>query len=97
MTGEASTEPRWPGGFSAVLIIYSPGLIAKPVLVGTMKAMLASEYHDNGHHPSRRSCATPSYVGIRVTGVRVLRRVWCICKPGSGRTVHDLHHIPEQK
>ena len=57
MTEEASTKRRWPGGFSAVLIIYSPGLIAKSVLVGTMKAMLANEYHDNGHppHPDARA------------------------------------------
>ena len=56
MTGEASTKPRWPGGFSAVRMIYSPGLIANSVLVGTMKAMLANEDHNNAHPP------TPTFV-----------------------------------
>ena len=49
MTGEAWTKPRWPGGFSAVLMIYSPGLNAKSLLVGTMQAMLANEDHNDGH------------------------------------------------
>ena len=97
MTGEAWTKSRWPGGLSAVMMTYSPGRMAKWVLVGMIEAMLANEDRNNGHHRPRRSCATPSYVGIRVTGARVLRRVWCICKPLPGRTVHDAHHVSEQK
>ena len=96
MTGKASRKPRWLGGFCAVLIIYSPDLIAKSVLVETVKAMPVNEDHSN-HHPPRGSLATPSYVGIRVTGARVLCQEWCICKPRSCRTVHDVHHIAEQK
>ena len=48
-------------------------------------------------HPHRRSLGTPSCVEIRVTGARVLCREWCTCKPWSCRTVHDVHHIAEQK
>ena len=56
MTGEASTKARWSGGFSAILMMYSPGLIPKSVFVDTMKAMLANEDHTNGRPP------TPTFV-----------------------------------
>ena len=47
-------------------------------------------------HPPRRSLATLSYLGIRVTGERVLCEEWCIYNPRC-RAVHDVHHIAEQK
>ena len=61
MTEEASRKPRWPGGFCAVLMIYSPGLIAKLVLVGTTKAMLANEDHPNGHPPTHPDARAPHH------------------------------------
>ena len=72
MTGEAWTKSRWPGGLSAVMMIYSPGRIAKWVLVGMIEAMLANEAITTAIHPPRRSCAAPLYLGIRGTGARVI-------------------------
>ena len=72
MTGEASTKPSWLGDVSAVLTNYSPELVSRSVLVGTLKAMLANEAITTAIHPPRRSCAAPLYLGIRGTGARVI-------------------------
>ena len=75
MTGEASRKARWPGGFCAVLMIYSPGFIAKPVLDSTIKThagKLRQSKPPPTHPPTHLDVRAPP---LRTSGLGLLASV----------------------